>query len=156
MKTVFTTLAAILTTLCTVSTALGGNLEPAAAPTPKDASTASAIEIPQLYFSPLANGPEAPRITERIGNQIVDKGALVYVGFDYTGSPQPTLEVIKHNNKVLNIEGNDNYILVFENNACIFMIVEAQLEDAGQYEIIIKNDLGTASYIVNVTVKETE
>lgn len=96
MKTVFTTLAALLATLCTVSTALGGNFEPAADPAPKDASTASVIEPSQPYYSPLTAN-EAPWITKLQEDITVSVGQQVVIMFQYAGTPMPKVDAIYHN-----------------------------------------------------------
>lgn len=88
MKTTLTALAAVLTTLCIASTALGQTTPPASG----DAPQPVILNMPQFYFSVTQMPIEPPRfIQEPERLMVCEEGQNVKFEMVFSGHPDPTV-----------------------------------------------------------------
>lgn len=86
--------------------------------------------------------------TEPVEHIVVVQGSLVTLVCEAHGVPSPTL-TWKKDSKPLSLRQN---MLLHDGEETRFQLINVQLEDAGLYSCIAKNQAGTSTKTFNLTV----
>lgn len=143
MKTTLTALAAVLTTLCIASTALGQTPPSASGDAPKS----SVADIPQLYYSVTRDQIEAPRFSQRpVRLILVEEGENVKFEMTFFGHPDPTVICTRNNMPIdfseKSTDGTPRYYIESSGWHFELTIVAAEVYHTGEYQFKLINTAG--------------
>ncbi|WP_418990964.1 hypothetical protein [Alistipes sp.] len=153
MKTSLAIFTAVLTTLCSVSTALGQTPPPASGDAPQPAIP----NMPQLYYSVTRDPIVAPWIIKNPKSIRIKVGESAYFSLNFSGHPIPTV-YCTHDNRPINFKAvlPDSNILKFESYSDAgsygLLIRDATIKDSGYYQFSVENEGGVAVAVASLNV----
>lgn len=95
---------------------------------------------------------EAPSFTAPLRDRSIEDGSAARFDVRVRGNPTPTVTWYKGSEEIT--DEQFPHIKVFqEENLYSILITEGKVEDAGQYKVVAKNDLGEVSSTSNLFVE---
>lgn len=100
--------------------------------------------VKELYL------PYAPKITTEVTEYETKIQGTAILEAKVIGDPLPDILWLKNNEEV---KENERIKIMFEEDIASLVIKNVDVEDEGEYQIVAKNDIGSATETINLLIK---
>lgn len=96
------------------------------------------------------NLPYAPKIITEVTEYETKIQSTAILEAKVIGDPSPNIVWLKNNEEIIE---NERIKIMFEDDIAALVIKNVDVEDEGEYKIIAKNNVGSATEIINLSIK---